>query len=197
MENQNKELEQMRQQLSLLNKKLSDQQIVNDRLMREAMKNKMSWIKKWIWGETVALPFIVLVYLGFKLWLGLSWGPFVMVALALVVAVVVDHRVNMIGDEEFLSADLKQTALSLARMKRLRMRYEVAAIPLMAVWLLWFIYDIYVHTPADGAMHDAFIGGMVGCLIGAVAGGVAGFSVYRKMQLTNDEIIRQIEALGE
>ena len=43
------ELETLRSQLNILKKKLDDQTIVNDQLLRNAMSNKMSWIMKYIW----------------------------------------------------------------------------------------------------------------------------------------------------
>lgn len=42
METQNNELDLMRQQMTILKSKLDNEQIVNERLMRESMKNKMS-----------------------------------------------------------------------------------------------------------------------------------------------------------
>lgn len=197
MENQNKELEQMREQLAILNKKLANQQIVSDQLLRQSMKNKMSWIKKFVWGETFAMPFIILVYLMFVLWFNLSWGPFILMSVMLIVSVVSDHRINMVSDDDFLSGDLRQTALRLTRMKKLRLRYELWAIPTIVVWVAWLAYDIYSHTPVEGMMHDAFVGGLVGCLIGAVIGCVAGLYVVNKMQRTNDEIIQQINELED
>lgn len=197
MENQNKELEQMREQLAILNKKLANQQIVSDQLIRQSMKNKMSWIKKYVWGETFAMPFIILVFLMFVLWFNLSWGPFILMTLMLIVAVVFDHRINMISDDEFLSGNLRQTALRLTRMKKLRLRYELWAIPVVVVWVAWLSYDIYSHTPVEGVMHYAFKGGLVGALIGAVLGCAVGLYVVYKMQRTNDEIIQQINELED
>ena len=40
------EWEEMRLSLNALKNKLDKQEIVNDRLLRESMKSKMSWIKK-------------------------------------------------------------------------------------------------------------------------------------------------------
>ena len=40
----NNELDVMRQQLEILKQKLNEQTIVNDRLIRKAMSSKMSWI---------------------------------------------------------------------------------------------------------------------------------------------------------
>lgn len=44
------------------------------------------------------------------------------------------------------------------------------------------------------AMAQGFV---VGGLLGGVVGGAIGFSVYRKIQRTNDELIREIEELTQ
>ena len=47
--NENMELEQLREQLSILKRKLEKETIVNDRLMRNAMKNKAKNITRNGW----------------------------------------------------------------------------------------------------------------------------------------------------
>ncbi len=49
MEQQNNQLEEMRQQLDILKGKLSNQQIVTNTMIRKAMLNKMSFMKKYTW----------------------------------------------------------------------------------------------------------------------------------------------------
>ena len=62
------ELEAMRSQMQLLKQKLDNQEIVNDQLLRNAMKGKMSWINKYIWFELlVLLPVCTLNFVGLKM----------------------------------------------------------------------------------------------------------------------------------
>ena len=69
------ELETLRSQLNILKKKLDDQTIVNDQLLRNAMSNKVSWIMKYIWFELLALlPLCALSFVGLKLMIpGMLW----------------------------------------------------------------------------------------------------------------------------
>ena len=46
MNNENFELEDMREQMSTLKKKLNQQEIVNDRLVRRSMKNEVNTITR-------------------------------------------------------------------------------------------------------------------------------------------------------
>ena len=50
MEIKNNELEEMRQQLGILKEKIDGQKLINDKLIRQSMLNKMSFMKKYTWG---------------------------------------------------------------------------------------------------------------------------------------------------
>ena len=67
------EWEEMRLSLNALKNKLDKQEIVNDRLLRESMKSKMSWIKKYLWFAVAAVPFVALCFLPMTIMLNLSW----------------------------------------------------------------------------------------------------------------------------
>ena len=56
---ENIELAELKSQMENLKKQLSDQEIINDKLIRESMKKKMSWIKKYIIFEVCLMPLII------------------------------------------------------------------------------------------------------------------------------------------
>lgn len=195
MATQNNELEVLRQQLAILNKKLEGQTIVNDRLMREAMKGKMSWIRNLVWAEIVAVPFLVILFAGMATAWHLSYWPVAFLAVMLIVSVVLDYKINIIGDRAYLQDNLADTARRLARMKRRRVINEAVMAPVAIAWAVWFLYDIYSRTPAEGDMHAMLSGGLIGGCVGVVIGGVVAVVIVRKMQKTNDAVIRQINEL--
>lgn len=197
METQNNELEVMRQQLAILNKKLEGQEIVNDRLMREAMKHKMSWIKHYVWAEIIAVPFLIILFFSIAVTFNLSFGPLIYLSVMLVISVAIDYKVNMIKNREFLDGNLTETAVRLTKMKKRRLASELAQIPFILVWLVWFLYDMYRHFSGGvwNLSNPGLTGGFIGGLIGAVAAVPICFSLVRKMQRTNDEVIQQIEEL--
>lgn len=195
MDNQNNELELMRQQLAILNKKLEGQEIVNDRLMREAMKNKMSWIKKFIWTEIIIVPISILIFLLIAVCFHLSFGPVVVVGILCVIDVVLDYKINKIGDEEFLQGNLTETATKLIRMKKLRVIQIAVEIPVLIIWAIWFSIDFFYHIPSEGSMHGVMVAGIIGGGIGGIIGAVVVYIILRKMQHTNDEVISQIQEL--
>lgn len=184
------ELEQMRSQLNVLKQKLDRQQIVNDQLIRRAMQQKMSWIKKYVIGEIIATPFILvffccmLLVLDFSVWLCIAW------TVLLIASVASDWFINRTDPKDFLAENLTATAQKLIRMKALRRRYEIAAIPPALVLVAWMCWE----GLQDGmsVMAQGFV---IGGLVGGTIGGIIGFSVYRKFQKTNDEVIQQIADL--
>lgn len=196
MNSQNNELEQMRRQLAILTRKLDSQEIVSDRLMREAMKNRMSWIRRWIWAEVALAPVLAVFFFSVAAFFHLSVGPAILMAVMLAVSVVCDYRINIIDDRQFLEGNLAETAVRLARMKKRRLLHELAAVPFMVVWLVWYGYDLLRHIPSEGVWHDALTGGFVGLVVGCVVGAVVAVVLVRRMQRTNDELIRQIRELG-
>lgn len=197
MKTKNDELEVMREQLVLLNKKLEDQTLVNDRLVRDAMKSKMSWIKRYVLGEVVLLPFLICFLFVFPFYSIVSYSPVVFISVMLVVAVVSDFKINMIDDRAFVDGNLAETAQRLTKMRRQRIVYEKFMLPFLAIWLIWFSYDIYNHIPAEGVLRSTLTGGLVGSVIGGVVGTICGLLVLRRMQRTNSEIIQEINELVE
>ena len=101
MENINIELEEMRQQLDVFKKKLDNQNIINDAMMKQIMKGKISLINKYVWFQLLVLyPFIVLSWLAFKFWLDFSWWLYVYVIILTCTCVVIDIIVNNTKDSD-------------------------------------------------------------------------------------------------
>ena len=63
----------MRQQLGILKSKLDNQTLINDKLIRQSMLNKMSFMKKYTWVSFLALLFIYYVYNDIRITFNLSW----------------------------------------------------------------------------------------------------------------------------
>ena len=59
-----KELQQMKEQLAILTQKLDKETIVNERLMRNAMKNKASWLRR----KAILESAITLIMLPYFIW---------------------------------------------------------------------------------------------------------------------------------
>ena len=60
METKHTEFEEMRQQLDILKNKLDNQTLVNDKLIRQSMLNKMSFMKKYNMGVILSVTIYLL-----------------------------------------------------------------------------------------------------------------------------------------
>ena len=67
------ELQELKNQFSLLNEKLEKQRIINEELIQESMKEKLSYIERWYMNQfyknTIAAPIVGIVFMiGFGYW---------------------------------------------------------------------------------------------------------------------------------
>lgn len=182
------ELEAMRSQMQLLKQKLDNQEIVNDQLLRNAMKGKMSWINKYIWFELlVLLPVCALNFVGLKMMDdGLSWWAISAILLLVFVEIMLDFYINHVSANDWQSENLLQTADKLVRMKRLRWWQLIVSLP-VAFALFWWLFSGF----AESIRFAVTIGGIVGGVIGLAVG----IGILLKMQRTNDALICQIREI--
>lgn len=189
MENyiENTELLQMREQLSVLKDKLEKETIVNDKLMRRAMKAKVSSINRekrimQIIG-TLAIPYFIFV---FKMLIDVSWwfigatDAFLLFALIYTYVEYKDVRAN-----DLMSEDLLVVRNKILRTKRMNASWLRFGIPFLIIWIVWFIFET-IHLPSSEAI---LIGGCIGIIFGLIFG----IQSYRKTQRQLSEVIQQIE----
>lgn len=184
------DIESMRMQLETLKKKLDEQQIVNDKLVRRAMSNKMSWIMKFLWTELfVLLPFAVLAFINLKSMVpGMSWYPVIAILVFMLACIVIDLYVNYTSENDWKSENLIITGMKLVKMKRLRWMQVAINLPIVFILFVWLFYDLEFEG------KDAMVCGSV---VGGVIGMAIGIGVLIRMNRTNDELICQIRELKE
>lgn len=186
------ELEEMRSQLNILKQKLETQKIVNDKLMRETMKKKMSWIGNYANIQAFVLyPIIIIIFLVLKIETGISWGPIIFVYILTGIDILLDIKINKMQESDWESSNLIATKLKLMKMKKYRMRQVITSIPFLLVWVVWISFELMNSTLDKGLV----IAGIIGGVIGGIVGGFIGFKILFKQQRTNDEIIRMIEEI--
>lgn len=198
--NVNNELEQMRQQMQVLRKKLDRQEIINDKMMRLSVKSKMSWIRKFVYCEFLLLPFTALVWYGIKLFFDLSWANYAIMLVMCTIDAVWDYRINVaaLDLERVENHSLTDTLQKLSTMKQMRTNSFFIMMLLLILWLMWTGMEMWQHIGAIADNEDIFIvaiayGGVAGCVIGVFVGIFVSICLYRKMQHTNDSLIEQIK----
>lgn len=192
------ELEQMRDQMQVLRNKLDNQEIVNDTLVKNSVKSKMSWIKKFVYIEFLLIPVIALVWYGIKEMFDLSWYNYAFMMVMCTIDTVWDYRVNVasLDLEKVGDHNLTDTLQKLVTMKQMRAKSFFIMLPLLMLWFLWTGMEMWQYastvTFKEDFLTGATYGGLAGGVIGFFIGIFAAFRIYRKMQNTNDELIAQI-----
>lgn len=190
MENENtiieQELESLRSQMDLLRKKLEQETIVNEKLMRETMKSRISTINRQGW---ISIGAALLMILWTPLFFNNLSTAFIITTIVFMLAdailtFIVHKQVN---ERQLMSEDMHTVA---NKMKTLKKRYHLSVwteLPLVIAWCVWFCIEIIHRTAAPWQL-------LVGSItFGALIGFFIAWIMYRKVIDKCDAIIQQIE----
>lgn len=193
------ELEQMREQMQVLRNKLDTQEIVNEKLVKNSVKSKMSWIKKLVYFEFLLVPFTALMAYVLKEMFNLSWFCYASILVLCVIDVVCDYRINVasLDLEKVEKHNLSDTLQKLVAMKKMRAKAFFIMMLLSIPLFIWASIEMWknisISTSTNTFNTNILYGGLVGGIIGFFVGIYISIRIYRKMQATNDEIIAQLE----
>ena len=199
MENQNsnlQELEELRSQVAEFKKHVEQQEIVSRRLLKEAMKGHVSWIKQMsIWGsvgELVILPFLVYALRNI---VGVSWLPIIVIGLVIVGEAVFNFwNVSSIRDKHLAVDDVLSAQQRLITFKRREKLYTYGILPFIFLWVVWFLFDVYYGTdipffPSSDRLLVYFV-------VIAITLAVLSYVFYREMRSLN-KAIKDIDEFRE
>ena len=191
------ELEQMREQMQVLRNKLDTQEIVNDKLVKNSIKSKMSWIKKFVYFELLLVPFTALMMYVLKEIFNLSWFTYAFIVVLCAIDAVCDYRINVasLDLEKVEKHNLSDTLQKLIAMKQMRAKSFFIIMLLSIPLFIWASIEMWqnISTSTNTFNTNILYAGLVGGIIGFFVGIYISIRIYRKMQATNDEIIAQIE----
>ena len=191
------ELEQMREQMQVLRNKLDTQEIVNDKLVKNSVKSKMSWIKKLVYFEFLLVPFTALMAYVLKEMFNLSWFTYAFIVVLSAIDAVCDYRINVasLDLEKVEKHNLSDTLQKLVAMKKMRAKAFFIMMLLSIPLFMWASIEMWqnISTSTNTFNTNILYGGLVGGIIGFFVGIYISIRIYRKMQATNDEIIAQLE----
>ena len=188
--NENFELENMRQQMNTLKKKLEQQEIVNDRVIRHSMKKTAGNInRRYYFIMVLCLLMIPYSYWAFVKLNGFSIPFWIFTCVVMLVSFGgTFYNSRKLSDSNMMTNNLVDVRRRMASGKKFDANWLFLGIPLAIVFLGWFMYESYlIHG-------EAFSNGLfwAGCIGGAI-GAIWGFSLHFKTQRQYQEIIDQIE----
>ena len=187
------ELQELRKQFNLIDEKLDKQRIINEEILRESMKSKLSRVELWYQNRfrtsAIAAPIIGIVFLtqfadkGFH-----YWGFCLLIIATGILEVILNNRAyKALSIGNLPSMSMTEATEHIARHKQLRMMANrILAIPLIAliVWTILiasdFAWNLQVIAITVFAMGIAF---------------VLGITQQRANKKRLDEVLHQIKTL--
>ena len=183
------ELNEMKEQIALLRNKLEKETIVNEKLIRASMRDKLKAVKRR--SYILCIVGIAAAAL-WKFGVSPDFNPLFIdfTAFFLLFAVAYEVYCNrMLSAQNYIEGNLVDEARKLNRYKELARQWYWFSIPIVCVWSCWYLYESYTVHAEQGRF--LFIWG----IIGGTIGGVIGWRIYRKGQKAINEVIEQIEEL--
>ena len=151
MENQNnslQELEELRSQVAEFKNRMEQQEIVSRRLLKEAMKGHVSWIKQMsFWGSVAELLILPLLIYALRSIVGFSWLPIIALGLMIAGEAVFNFwNVSTISDKHLAVDDVLSVQQRLITFKRREKLYTFGILPLILLWLICIPFGVFYDT---------------------------------------------------
>ena len=185
------ELEDMRQQLNTLKKKLEKQEIVNDRIIRKSMKRNVVNINRRYYALSVlCLLMIPYGYWAFVKLNGMSVGFWAATSILMIIVFVYTFiNGKHLRDKDLLNDDLLVARQKIAHAMKLDHQWLKIGIPLAILWVGYFCYESF---RIKELVNDRLTMCYLGIICGAI-GAIVGLKVHFKTQRQYQDIIDQIE----
>ena len=183
------ELNEMKEQIALLRRKLEKETIVNEKLIRASMRDKLKAVKR----KSYILCAVVIAAI--PLWASpifdyhSSWFIGTSIAYMLIGVIHEIYCNQLLSTQNYITGSLVDEVRKLSRYRQLTRQWHRFGISFLCVWVPWFVYE----ATSVGKFHINNI--LIGGLIGGIIGGAIGWTIYRKGQKSIDEVIEQIEEL--
>ena len=139
------ELKELKEQFSLLDKKLEKQRIINEEMIQESMKEKLSHIEKWYRNRfytcVIAAPIVSMIFIVRNFTEGVGdWTFGLMILLVALIELYFDRKAYHALDIKNLSTlNMTQATENVIKHKQLRSLANKISILLFIVVIVWTI----------------------------------------------------------
>jgi hypothetical protein len=183
------EMDAMRQQMNTLKKKLDQQQIVNDHIIRQSMRKTANSIKTRYYAiMALALLMIPYTYVVLVARLGISLAFWIGTAVFMLVCCGATYYNSLnVNIPNAMGRNLIEVSSRMARAKKFDANWLFFGIPAVIVWFGWLTWEFY-QLDAETARYMFY-----GIICGGVVGSILGFRMHNKTQEQYQEIIDAIE----
>lgn len=188
----NMELEQMREQISLLREKLRKQEIVNEQAVMQSVKRGVRSINRRGIGHSIfgilAVPLCCTIFadLGvsgsFVMWTG------IMLAVCAIATIYAHWGLNMVNVSR---DDLLKVGLRSLHLRKIYKSWYFFAVPMLVVWGYFLYGELSALATNAQELHAI----LIGALIGGCIGGAIGIKLHFKTLREVDEVLEHIHDL--
>ena len=186
------ELEEMREQVAILKKKLDKQTIISDTHIRNSMMSKKSDMTRTITATIIAGLFAV-PYCTWIFW-KFGFSPYFIIATDIMLAVCIGITIKQrytLKNLDFTQGNLVDVAERLNKVKSHYHEWIKIALPMIILWASWMAYEALTKMEPSPIL----IGFLSGAGIGIIIGGFIGLRINQKIVRKSTEILKQIEEL--
>lgn len=193
--NNSPELEQLKAEYAILKNKFSQQEVINDRLLRDTMKQNVKGINNITVTSGICAVFVILCapfVFHYNPVVNASWAFVAATEVMMLICLFFNWKYNhKLNDTNIASCDLKEFATNVQYTRKKWHDWKKVAIPMIIVWGGWLLTETRMHSN-DKETASLMIGGL---LIGLLIGGLLGFKMNRKVVNHCDEILDQIDRM--
>ena len=162
MENQNnnlQELEELRSQVVEFKNRMEQQEIVSRRLLKEAMKGHVSWIKQMsFWGSVAELALLPLFVYILRSIAGFSWLPIIVIVLMIAGEAAFNFwNVSTISNKHLAVDDVLSAQQRLITFKRREKLYTFGIVPFILLWLVCIPFGVFHDTEIPFPSSDRLV----------------------------------------
>ena len=190
MENQNnnlQELEELRSQVAEFKNRMEHQEIVSRRLLKEAMKGHVSWIKQMsFWGSVVELVLLPLFVYILRSIAGFSWLPIIVIVLMIAGEAAFNFwNVSTISNKHLAVDDVLSAQHRLITFKRREKLYTFGIVPFILLWLVCIPFGVFHDTEIPFPSSDRLV---VYCVAIVIVFSLLFYIFSREMRSLNNAI---------
>lgn len=189
------ELESLKEEMAALKRDLDKEQIVNAGMLRAIMRQRSSWLNKFVKFESWILIPLYLFFAVMCHYFHMSqWYAIVFLVLG-GIDNVVDYRTYIIPAKLLSTCSMLEIRKKLIRQKKERFIQLCISLPLALIWVVALTLGMQ-NAKALGESGSIWLneGTVIGGAIGGLIGLIIVLVLHRKAQKTNDRILLDIEA---